>query len=74
MPFSLPKCATRAVNHKSPFGSPKKWIPNQLPTVKDVGAFYLLKRSEMECSWSQVPSMRDVCKEVWFQCLSMKFI
>ena len=64
MPFCAPKCMTRSVEQKSPFGAPSMWQPDRLPTRKDVGAYYFWKRAEMQSSSSTVPSVHDVCVKV----------
>ena len=64
MPFALPKCGTRASAVKSPFGTPTKWRSDCLPTRRDVGAYYMLMRKEMESKGGRVPSTRDVAKKV----------
>ena len=56
MPFALPKSITRAADDKLPFGLPSNWRGDQLPSKKDVGAFYSLKRAELDSEWQSVPS------------------
>ena len=65
MPFGLPKFVTRKKDQDSVFGSPARWSPDQLPTKRDVGAFFLLKKREMQITGLPIPSNRDVAKEVY---------
>jgi hypothetical protein len=46
------------------FGLPSKWWGDQLPSKKEVGTFYVLKRAKLESAWHSAPSKRDVAIEV----------
>ena len=64
MPFSLSKCTTRAKDEKSPFGVPAPLMKDRLPTKRDVGAFYMMKRAEMEAQQPRIPTIHDVATKV----------
>ena len=67
MPFGLPKFVTRKNEQNSVFGLPARWCSDQLPTRREVGAFFLLKKGEMEINGRIIPSNRDIAKEVCLQ-------
>ena len=64
MPFPLAKCTTRAKDKKSPFGVPAPLMNGRLPTKRDVGAFYMMKRAEMEAQQPRIPTIHDVATKV----------
>ena len=63
MPFPLPQFITRK-KEAGPFGIPRKWATNRLPTRAEVGAHYYYKRMEMEANHGPVPTKRDVAAKV----------
>ena len=63
MPFPLPHFITRK-KEAGPFGTPRKWATNRLPTRSEVGAYYHFKRMEMETSNGPIPSKKDVAAKV----------
>ena len=53
---------TRDKSGKSPFGSPSKWPPNQLPTKREVGAYFCFKRNELGKNYNS----RDISKKFFY--------